>query len=74
MIKSFSGQVAFCFAILRAISAYVGENWLSQYMLKCHFTLLSYGFRHPLGCLQIKAGKNENFGIGYVCFEIVSSC
>ena len=31
MIKSFSGQVAFCFAILRAISAYVGENWLSQY-------------------------------------------
>ena len=32
MIKSFSGQVVFCFAILRAISAYVGENWLSQYM------------------------------------------
>ena len=31
MIKSFSGQVVFCFAILRAISAYVGENWLSQY-------------------------------------------
>ena len=31
MIKSFSGQVAFCFAILRAISAYAGENWLSQY-------------------------------------------
>ena len=30
MIKSFSGQVVFCFAILRAISAYVGENWLSQ--------------------------------------------
>ena len=28
MIKSFSGQVVFCFAILRAISAYVGENWL----------------------------------------------
>ena len=33
MIKSFSGQVVFCFAILRAISAYVGENWLSQYMV-----------------------------------------
>ena len=33
MIKSFSGQVVFCFAILRAISAYVGENWLSQYIL-----------------------------------------
>ena len=33
MIKSFSGQVVFCFAILRAISAYVGENRLSQYML-----------------------------------------
>ena len=32
MIKSFSGQVVFCFAILRAISAYVGENWLSKYM------------------------------------------
>ena len=31
IIKSFSGQVVFCFAILRAISAYVGENWLSQY-------------------------------------------
>ena len=31
MIKSFSGQVVFCFAILRGISAYVGENWLSQY-------------------------------------------
>ena len=33
MIKSFSGQVFFCFAILRAISAYVCENWLSQYSL-----------------------------------------
>ena len=32
MIKSFSGQVVFCFVILRAISAYVGENWLSQYI------------------------------------------
>ena len=32
MIKSFSGQIVFCFAILRAISAYVGENWLSQYI------------------------------------------
>ena len=32
MIKPFSGQVVFCFAILRAISAYVGENWLSQYI------------------------------------------
>ena len=31
MIKSFSGQVVFCFAILRGISAYFGENWLSQY-------------------------------------------
>ena len=34
MIKSFSGQVVFCFAILRAISAFVGENWLSQYTPK----------------------------------------
>ena len=33
MIKSFSGQVVFCFPILRTISAYVGENWLSQYTL-----------------------------------------
>ena len=32
MIKSFSGQVVFCFAILRAISAYIGENRLSQYI------------------------------------------
>ena len=31
MIKSFSSQVVFCFAILIAISAYVGENQLSQY-------------------------------------------
>ena len=33
MIKSFSGQVVFCFVILKAISAYVGENWLSQYII-----------------------------------------
>ena len=32
MIKSFSGQVIFCFAFLRAISAYVRENRLSQYI------------------------------------------
>ena len=32
MIKSFSGQFVFCFAILKATSAYVGENWLSQYI------------------------------------------
>ena len=32
MIKSFSGLVVFCFAFLRTISAYVGENWLSQYI------------------------------------------
>ena len=31
MIKSFFGQVVFCFAMHRAISAYVGENRLSQY-------------------------------------------
>ena len=37
MIKSFSGQVVFCFAILRAISAYVGENWLSQYISYDYF-------------------------------------
>ena len=37
MIKSFSGQVVFCFAILRAISAYVGENWLSQYTFETTF-------------------------------------
>ena len=39
MIKSFSGQVVFCFAILRAISAYVGENWLSQYMKKVMYAI-----------------------------------
>ena len=32
MIKSFSGQVVFSFALRRAISAYVGENRLSQYI------------------------------------------
>ena len=37
MIKSFSGQVVFCFAIPRAISAYVGENWLSQYTARPSF-------------------------------------
>ena len=34
MIKSFSGQVVFCFALRRAMSAYVGENRLSQYIDK----------------------------------------
>ena len=44
MIKSFYGQVVFCFAMLRAISAYVGENWLSQYMIACccFFQLMFY--------------------------------
>ena len=37
MIKSFSGQVVFCFAILRAISDYVGEYWLSQYTFSVNF-------------------------------------
>ena len=53
MIKSFSGQVVFCFAILRAISAYVGENWLSQYTYKCAKKILrsltaasSWGWGH----------------------------
>ena len=47
IIKSFSGQIVFCFAILRAISAYVGENWLSQYMqlrywrMETHLKILS---------------------------------
>ena len=31
MIKSFSGQAVFYFAIRRAITAYVGEIPLSQY-------------------------------------------
>ena len=42
MIKSFFGQVLFCFAILRAISAYVGENWLSQYTCMHIFPILSF--------------------------------
>ena len=41
MIKTFSGQVVFYFAISRAISAYVGENWLSQYMTYDGCILLS---------------------------------
>ena len=41
MIKSFSGQVVFCFVILRTISAYVDENWLSQYSFK---DIASYKF------------------------------
>ena len=40
MIKSFSGQVVFCFALRRAISTYVGENRLSQYI--CLLFLCSY--------------------------------
>ena len=47
MIKSFSGQVVFCFAILRAISAYVGENWLSQYTLTLY---VSWGVRALSDC------------------------
>ena len=54
MIKSFSGQVVFCFAILRAISAYVGENWLSQYSLlifsKSSFS--KYSFRMTIRVLN----------------------
>ena len=42
MIKSFSGQVVFYFAILIAISAYVGENWLSQYTFCIIFDLILY--------------------------------
>ena len=46
MIKSFSGQVVFYFAILIAISAYVGENWLSQYT---HLFMNGYHIRnYPL--------------------------
>ena len=33
MIKSFSCQVVFCFAMHRAISGYIGENRLSQYIV-----------------------------------------
>ena len=49
MIKSFSGQVVFCFAILRGISAYVGENWLSQYKTNVHFILYSLSTLPVLG-------------------------
>ena len=48
MIKSFSGQVVFCFVIRRAISAYVGENRLSQYIddneFLLNFNRLQYTF------------------------------
>ena len=46
MIRSFSGQVVFCFVILRAISAYVGENWLSQYSMRL-------GHRNPMYFLKV---------------------
>ena len=48
MIKSFSGQVVFCFAIPRAISAYVGENWLSQYIPLSHNSVQSHNSVHFL--------------------------
>ena len=44
MIKSFSGQVVFYFAIPRAISAYVGENWLSQFSNTGHCTFSGIDF------------------------------
>ena len=48
MIKSFSGQVVFCFAILRAISAYVGENCLSQYNALSKMLLIKHCASHIL--------------------------
>ena len=42
MIKSFSGQVVFSFALRRAISAYVGENRLSQYPRDMCFDALKH--------------------------------
>ena len=72
MIKSFSGQVVFCFAILRTISAYVGENWLSQYTLLLgsstihfnkgtHYIMQLWGnsvlFSHAQLCICLRALK-----------------
>ena len=54
MIKSFSGQAVFCFAILRAISAYVGENWLSQYI--CRLVCVDALRFHPI---LIKCGEDN---------------
>ena len=67
MIKSFSGQVVFCFAILRAIPAYVGGNWLSQYSILGHidiillfsFFLSLYTARPSCNCtLQVAGWKS----------------
>ena len=52
MIKSFSGQVVFYFAILRAITAYVGENWLSQYITRLlSLQIPNSGKRIPRLCI-----------------------
>ena len=59
LIKSFSGQVAFCFAILRAISAYVGENWLSQYI----YFFISHAI--PLNLLDSFKKTNLSHDMGF---------
>ena len=53
MIKSFSGQVVFYFAILIAISAYVGENRLSQYTYVIFYALSNRT------SLKFRCSKNE---------------
>ena len=59
MIKSFSGQVAFYFVIPRAISAYVGENSLSQYNeFMCCLNIRSFFGRLSQPWLEI---RYENF-------------
>ena len=64
MIKSFSGQVVFCFALCRAISAYVGENRLSQYT----------GFpKNKHVFVDCTAFKIE-FALYLLCWKLVLTC
>ena len=71
MIKSFSGKVVFCFAILRAISAYVGENWLSQYMTaiysKLTFILVNGNWLSSKQPEQTELSETQNYAYRYAC-------
>ena len=65
MIKSFSGQVVFCFALRRAISAYVGENRLSQYNIQQFlFACVSISLKARFKYTPIKKVQfGENFTV-----------
>ena len=66
MIKSFSGQVVFCFAILRAISAYVGENRLSQYSSDFSIHLIHFTSELQTPITFVIVIENINIGMHFV--------